>query len=192
MRRARRGIRLPNPYPSMKTNSYSGPIIRKKELIGKTSNIIVLNDVIGLSSTAGGAIANVLGSSPSGSPNWADTNTVWGEFRTLGFSVTFKPYNRYSKTLTTTTIPYITIDRRNGTALTSVDDAIRYSTARMMSLEDPWTITVKMASDDEADFQPVNTPTSVMWVKMFATGLTVSTAYGDLFIRYRVQFRNVE
>jgi len=61
----------------MKTNSYSGPIIRKKELIGKTSNIIVLNDVIGLSSTAGGAIANVLGSSPSGSPNWADTNTVW-------------------------------------------------------------------------------------------------------------------
>jgi len=62
----------------------------------------------------------------------------------------------------------------------------------MMSLEDPWTITVKMASDDEADFQPVNTPTSVMWVKMFATGLTVSTAYGDLFIRYRVQFRNVE
>jgi len=50
----------------------------------------------------------------------------------------------------------------------------------------------EMASDDEADFQPVNTPTSVMWVKMFATGLTVSTAYGDLFIRYRVQFRNVE
>jgi len=62
--------KITNPYPSMKTNSYSGPIIRKKELIGKTSNIIVLNDVIGLSSTAGGAIANVLGSSPSGSPNW--------------------------------------------------------------------------------------------------------------------------
>jgi len=32
MRRARRGIRLPNPYPSMKTNSYSGPIIRKKRV----------------------------------------------------------------------------------------------------------------------------------------------------------------
>jgi len=114
-----------------------------------------------------------------------------GEFRTLGFSVTFKPYNRYSKTLTTTTIPYITIDRRNGTALTSVDDAIRYSTARMMSLEDPWTITVKMHLMMKRIFNQ-NTPTSVMWVKMFATGLTVSTAYGDLFIRYRVQFRNVE
>lgn len=159
---------------------------------GNHTTTMMLTDQVDLASTAGGAIADVYGNSPTGSPNWADTNTVWGEFRVLGMKVRFYPNNRYSKTTTTCVPLVVCVDRRVSTALASYDAGVSREAHRLLSLEDPWTEQVLMDGSEEAQFQAVSGPVSVSWIKLYATGLTVSTTYGKVFVDYLVQFRNVE
>lgn len=171
---------------------FVGPFDGRWRHFANHTTTLMLTDQVDLASTAGGAIADVYGNSPTGSPNWADTNTVWGEFRTLAMRVRFLPNNRYSKT-TTTCVPMVAIvDRRASTALASYDAGVSHESHRLVSLEDPWTMEVFMEGSEESQFQAVSGPVSVSWIKLYATGLTVSTTYGKVFVDYLVQFRNVE
>jgi len=153
---------------------------------------MILVDNVDLASTVGGVIADVYGSSPAGAPNWGDTNSVWGEYRTLAVTVEFRPNNRYSKTTTTCVPIAVVTDRRNATALASYDNATSRESCRLLDLEDPWSQVLKMDGSEEAQFVAVSGPLSFYWIKLFATGLTVSTTYGKVFVKYLVQFRNVE
>jgi hypothetical protein len=84
------------------------------------------------------------------------------------------------------------VDRRVSTALASYDAGVSHESHKLLSLEDPWTMEVLMDGSEEAQFQAVSGPVSVTWIKLYATGLTVSTTYGKVFVEYLVQFRNVE
>jgi hypothetical protein len=171
---------------------YTGPARPGWTLHANHTTVMLLTDNLSLASTAGGVIADVFGSSPSSCPNWADTNTVWGEFRVLAMTIRFAPANRYSKS-TTVCMPGVRVqDRRSATALASLDAGTSRETAIITNLEDPWRSEMKMSGSEEAQFQAVSGPTSLFWLKLYFTGLSVSTTYGLIFAEYLVQFRNVE
>lgn len=181
-----------NPNPSVEATQYSGPIVRSIERQARDAKTLVLNQFYTLTSTVGGVIADVISGNPSSASNWADTNSVFGEYRLLGFSITYMPFNRYTKTTTNSTPFAVVIDRRNSSALTSLANAASKAACYIQSSEDPWTMTVKMQGDEESQFIAVSAPTAFQWFKFYATGLSVSTSYGYLLVTYRVQFRNVE
>jgi len=190
--RGRRGGNQTSREVSTSAQAYRGPAVPRWAFQANHTTEMVLTDNSDLASTAGGAIATVFGSGPSGCPNWADTNTVWGEYRTLAMTVEYYPNNRYSKTTTTCVPLAVLVDRRNSTALTSYDNATSHEACRLLSLEDPWRQSIKMEGTEEAAFSAVSGPNDFFWVKLYATGLTVSTTYGKIFVKYLVQFRNVE
>lgn len=171
---------------------YIGSAVPRWAFQANHTTEMILTDNADLASTAGGTIADIFGNAPTGAPNWADTNTVWGEYRTLAMTVEFYPNNRYSKTTTTCVPLAVVVDRRAATALSSYDNATSRESCRLLSLEDPWRQVVKMEGSEESQFVAVSGPTSSNWIKLYATGLTVSTTYGKIFVKYLVQFRNVE
>ncbi len=81
------------------------------------------------------------------------------------------------------------IDKATSTAITSLNEAMEYASHRLVSLEDPWSISVKMNGVEEADFQSVLSVGANSWIKTYFTGLTNSTTYGIVFIYFLVQFR---
>lgn len=192
-RGTRKGTQRQGPKElSVSAQSYRGPAVPRWAFSANHTDTMLLVDNVDLASTAGGAIADVYGNSPSGAPNWADMNTVWGEYRTLAMTIEFYPNNRYSKTTTTCVPLAVVVDRRNATAYASYDAATSHETARLRSLEDPWRVEIKMDGSEESQFIAVSGPTSSNWLKLYASGLTISTTYGKVFIKYLVQFRNVE
>jgi len=184
-----RAINMRNP-PSASAQ-YNGPVSPPSLEDMDTTPLFLVWETT-LTSSAGGAIANVFGSSPSNAANWANSNTVYGEYRTLGFRVSYFPNNRYNKTTTTCRMLVGVAERRTATALASYATACSHSAVRKLSLEDPWSMVIKMDGVEEASFIPVGAPVDVSWLKFYADGLTVSTEYGLVLVEYQVQFRNVE
>lgn len=177
--------------PNAAVVRYTGPISAVSREASETTSQLLIYETT-LTSTAGGVIANVFGSSPASSANWSDTNTVWGEFRTLGFKISYFPNNRYSKTTTTCRMLIGFVDRRNNTAASSYSNAVRHESSRKLSLEDPWVIEARMDGIDEGQYAQVGAPNDYYWIKFYSDGLTVSTEYGLVLVEYLVQFRNVE
>jgi len=161
-------------------------------MTANNTHTIELYDQVLLASDGAGTIFNVYGADPSGSPNWGDTNAVWGEYRVLAFKVRFRPSNRYSKTTTTCVPGFGVLDRRNATALATLDAAIVHESSKELSLEDPWEMGGKMSGSEESQFRVVSAPVALMWIKLAFTGLTISTNYGLIVVSYLVQFRNIE
>jgi len=178
---------------SADASSYNGPTDLPMVMAVKDNcDTVELYDQVLLASTAGAVIADVYGSSPTGSPNWADWNTVDGEFRVLCMKVKFEPWNRYSKTTTVCTPGYVVVDRRVSTALTSLDNAIAHEACRVATLEGPWEHWCKMDGTEESPFQAVSGPTSLFWIKLYFSALSISITYGQITVSYIVQFRNRE
>jgi len=171
---------------------YSGPVVLKKEIMEQHLETQVLAYNGQLTSTAGGVIATVYanGNSNLGNcANWSSIANVFAECRVIAWEIDYLPFNRYSKT-TTTCLPGIrVIDREVSTPLSSIADGQIHESARPTSLEDPWREVVHMSGVEEAQFQSVTSFAATSWIKLYFTGLTVSTAYGQIYLRFRVQFR---
>lgn len=191
-RTSRSGMKQFIPEINVNKMEYRGPIIPRQTLESNITETAVLIQETALSSTAGAVIANVFGNSPSSAANWADYNTVYGEYRTLGMRLEYFPTNRYSKTTTTCRLLAVADDRRNSTAYGSYAAICSHQSVRKHSLEDPWRHEIKMSGPEEAQFLAVNGPVSNSWIKLYADGLSVSTEYGILLVYYLVQFRNPE
>jgi len=171
---------------------YRGPVVPRSTLEANTTDTVLLVYQTTLTSTAGGVIATVFGNAPNSAANWADWNTVEGEYRCLGMQVEFIPNNRYSKVSTTCRMLCIDDDRRSSTALASYAAATSRPSCRKLSLEDPWKHAIHMAGAEESQFVAVSAPASVSWIKTYADGLSINTEYGIVLVYYLVQFRNIE
>jgi len=169
---------------------YDGPIRLPKELADTDSITTVLVNHTTLSSTVGGVIANVFSSDPSLSTDYADLTLVWANYRVLAWEIKALPHNRYSKT-TTVCVPGSGVkDRNNATALANPNAAEGYPSLEDLSLEDPWTMTMKMSNIDEASFIPTGAPVAFSWIKLYFAGETASTDYMQIVQRWRLQLRN--
>ncbi len=75
--------------------------------------------------------------------------------------------------------------------MTSYTQAASFESARLLSLDDPWSIKCDMQNAEEAQFQPTASPASVTYIKFYGDTLSASTTYGKVFISYLVQFRGI-
>lgn len=152
-----------------------------------------------LSSSAAGVINTVVSSSPNTFANWSAYSAIYDEFRVLGMQLEYFPANRYSKT-TTVCIPGIgVVDRNDSTTLSG--PSILYESTRQLSLEDPWTdrseyrgssvpaLIIKMNGAEEGQWLSTGSTAANLYIKLYFSGLTVSTQYGVYYVRALVQFR---
>lgn len=181
---------LPNPSPN--AQQFKGPIISRnmKHAEEVVSIPMIFTGV--LSSTAGGVIDTGYTSDTNSYAltDWTNLVALYGEYRTLGMEVKFFPNNRYSKAATVCTPLVVLVDRESPTAtLGGYQVAASHESARIVSLEDPWTEVAKMQNAEESQFLATNATQAFFSVKMYADGLSVSTAYGRCFVYLLIQFR---
>lgn len=169
--------------------SYSGPLRVRAD--AKAEDLVTINLHYSgyLQSTAGAVINQVWSNDPGYAADWSSFSNIYAEYRVLGLEVLYYPSNRYSKT-TVVCVPILgVIDRVSASPLTSITQAMAYDSARVLSLEDPWSYKLYMQGSDEAVFVPTTSTTVNQSIKLFGDGLSVSTAYGRILIYYLVQFR---
>ncbi len=175
---------------SADANSYFGPVksrfTEREEVDLHTETLHWVGD---FSSTGASVMNASFGSSPTSAGDWSNFAAVYAECRVLGIEIHFVPKDRYSKS-TTTCVPIVgVIDRTSSSPLSTYSSAYAYASARILSLEDPWSIIAHMQNAEESQFQAVGSIASLYWIKFYGDGLSVSTTYGKIFISYRVQFR---
>jgi len=180
-----------NTNPPESATNYSGPIITMKEAKEEKLTVMVLSYFTPVTSNSGGAVQAVFTQIGfQNSINYSsDVVNVYAECRVLGWQVQYFPSNRYSKTTTTCTPGVRTIDRQDGTALSSIGDGMLHDSWKIFSLEDPSTIKIPMNGIEESGFQSLSTITPTNWMKIYVSNLSVSTGYGYMFLSYRVQLR---
>lgn len=181
---------LPNPSPN--SQQFNGPIISRN--MRKQEEVVSIPMIFTglLTSTAGGIIDVYYGSDPNSYAlaDWTALVALYGEYRTLGVEVKFFPYNRYSKSTVVCTPVVVLVDREQpSAALGSYQVAASHESARITSLEDPWTESGKMQNAEESQFISTAGTQNLYSIKMYADGLSVSTVYGRAFVYLLLQFR---
>lgn len=146
---------------------------------------------VALSSDPTGSITNVFGETPNSSPDWVNLANSFDKYRVIGFQMKFYPNNRYSKTTTTCTPIVISIDRDDPTSLTSYSQASEAESAVEKTLEDPWSFYATAQNGDGLSFRDTLSATQTYYIKLFSTGLTVSTTYGRLMFSFLVQYQGL-
>jgi len=176
-------------HPSDGRVAYTGPIHApgsKQETEMFTVNFGTVGSV---TSNVGGIMALVYSCLPNTSADWTSAIALYDEYRVLGMELKFFPNNRYSKVTTTVRAAVVTVDRDDTTVPTSYLTQTKKASAKLVSLEDPWTITAKMNGIEDAGFITTATSVTAFSFKLYSDGLTVSTEFGLAFIEYLVQFR---
>lgn len=168
---------------------YRGPIGRKVDNSETDTHTQSMHYATFVYADSSSYFKNVYGSSPAQAQDWADMANIYKEYRTLGWKLSYHPSNRYSKVTTLTNPVASVIDRNSSTALTTYQQAAGYASCKIRSLEDPFTITVKMSGVAEAAYVSTASPVSVSIIKFYGELLTASALYGLVLIEYEVQFR---
>jgi len=192
---------------SASTMVYKGPVIKKDELQSSDLHTQVLVYDIQLSSTGTGTIVAVFPfESPASAVDWSSAVALYDEYRTLAMEIDYVPNSEDCLSPTNNTNMYFpvysVIDRDSNAALTSYSVATQYASCVPHTLTKKWRVKMNMEglSVGNATGSSIVTgeglwlncaePPSVCGsIKLFASGLTNSVAYGRIIIRYRVQFR---
>lgn len=141
------------------------------------------------SSGAGTILTAQTADNPSGFDSWTAYAGAFLEYRVLASSVHFQPSNRYSKTTTLCVPGYIYVDRSNSGAPVSKTVASTVVGAKCVTLEDPWRLTWKMASVEDAQFSQVAAPVTRNQFIFAFDGLSASVTYGEFLIAFLVEYR---
>jgi len=170
---------------------YKGPVVPPLFKQERETRVEVMRLDTDVTATAGGVVANVIGSNPASYANWTQWSATYDEYRVLAMSVHFEPYNRFNSAINQSPF-YVVVDRADATALTSYAVALEYSSVMLTNTSERWTKSVKMAGTEDAAWIPIATGVSALYVKMYAGILTASMAIGRLSTTVLVQFRGTK
>lgn len=181
----------PGINPPESTVVYNGPL---KLPMGESQRALITSILhFGpsvLTSSGAGAISNVSSDNPSGCVDWGSFASLWDEYRVLGLTLFFEPYNKYNQPTTTIVGPIFTIiDRDDATALTTEAQMLEFESLKVFNLANRFKRSVRMASIEDASFITTMTPVARNWIKIVSTGLTASTNYGKFWADVLIQFR---
>jgi len=180
---------------------YDGPVTIPRSKLQEDITVVNMFLQANFSSSAAGTNQLVATNDPSFCYEWGSFDTLWEEFRVLGFDFEFFPSNQYSKTTTLCVPGCGVIDHESTGALASLQAGFEHGSCRMLSLENPWTdrgdyggsrapsLKWRMASSEEAVFTPTSTTLSNGAIKFYFGGLSASIVYGLYLLRFLVQFR---
>jgi len=149
---------------------------------------------VGIGSSAGGIIALTVADSIANSlPNFTPLASVFDEWRICGLHVVVESYNKYSKTTTLSTPIFMVHDGADSTALSTYAQAAEYGNAVISNTDDLWPrrgVYFSKTNDEAANvWQPTSTNTVIGSVKWYSANLSASITYGQIFIKYLVEFR---
>jgi hypothetical protein len=171
--------------------SYNGPIVPRRFSANKDMRIEVLRLDTELVASGAGILTNVIGSNPASYANWSQYVNVYDEYRVLGLECHYEPYNKYRSAPNQSPMSVVS-DRADSTALTSYQNALEYSSVSLFNTAQSWTKGVKMSGTEEATFTPIGVGVSSLYIKLYASILTNSTAVGRLTSTVLVQFRGTK
>jgi len=181
--------------PNDTVGAYNGPLLVPRAIRQIDETCRNLCAAAAATSTGGGVYDGVYSSDPTSLTDWASISGEYDEYRVLAIEVKFLPYNRYNQTVAvayalSNGVGFVVLDMNNTTALTSVQNASQYASAKFISSSDPWQHEVKAATRNLMTWQPTSSqPTYFMAIKHYITGINVSTAFGVIWVRYLIQFR---
>lgn len=177
--------------------SYNGPLRHTDDFSETTLSTAVLMIDGSLTSDSSGVIAPVYNSNPN-SPggalgalaNFPNFAASWDEYRVLAFEVQYEPFDKYNRGVSVFTVPIMIVtDYDSAAALTSYATADHYSSSKTFSLDVAFKYTVRMNGIENSNFISTASPAAMFYAKVFGNGSTVSTSYGKIFLRMRIQFR---
>jgi hypothetical protein len=166
--------------------SYKGPLTVS---LGDSA-IITLYDNASISSDVTGAIAGRFNNNPSGSRNWSEMSTSWGEYRVLGIKFSYMPLFSANTTAITGFSGYHAIIHGTPTIPTTLSQAASDGNSHIWNPFRPFVREWRMSDVTESQFILTSGPSSTSnCLDVFGTNATVSLLYGNLTIQYVVQFR---
>ncbi len=153
--------------------------------------VVDLAAISSLTSTSGGIINDVFSDYPTNSPDWANVSATFAEYRVLGMSVTFTPNVTGATVSTLTYAPlFIALDLTSSvTAIASYVAAANYAINRMKPINSSLRLSHLMDGSEEGQFVPTSSAVVDYSFKLFAAGLSNSTSYGLITLRWKCQFR---
>lgn len=183
-----------NPSPS--AIIYNGPLKVPKALTNNDTDVFQFNYIGTMSTNSSGVLAPVIDAyaQASSSPDWTNISAAWAEYRILSMQFEAKPWNKYNQPTNQDLAPiYVVTDRSQSNALTSLNDVMGYSSAKIYPPSSELYESIKMAGTDEASFiTTTSTPpfASRMYIKLFSNGnAPVVKALYDYMTRILVQYR---
>jgi len=187
-------IRVEVPISSV---NYGGPLRTQKELRGQDLMTTVIQSDGSLTSDGAGLCQHVYANKPDAPGSglgacaqWTQLSQTWDEYRVLMYEVEYIPNNRYNRGAVVTTPITAVLDYDSAVVLGSYGVADSYASAKTKSLDVPWKVTIRMNGIENSTFVNALATTSTFFIKFFSSGLTVSTVYGKIFYRARIQFKN--
>jgi len=173
--------------------SYRGQLLPRGASSGASYREIVVAYQIGISSTAGGVINTVASNDPSISGDWANVQATAAEYRILMTEWSYYPNNKYNRTATTVIPGLRVIDRSGSGALVGYANAANHDSVKFFPLDEPWKMTARMDGVDESGFIQISGASApYAWLKLYASGESISTQYGQLLVRIRIQLKSTE
>jgi hypothetical protein len=170
-------------------DTYNGPIIDPMARMQNTRCEVLMSYEAPVSSTVGGVFAPSWGlQNPSSTGNWSVLAAAFDEYRVLASEVMYNPINKYSTSSTKNPL-YMCIDRDSTGALTSVGAATAYESVQTKQLDVSWNMKWRMASPNEALWLTTASPANRGAFLGYVSGLSISTAYGQIIQYFLVQFR---
>lgn len=192
-RRRRKGRRKSSlmPPPSSSATSYSGPVrLPMASQQNQTYNDNLMSTT-SLTSNGSGIISAVISNNLSSMNESASFVAIYDEYRVLAaeYMVVFNNNNTFNASLLQA--PFLSmIDRDSSAALTSVASAFNAESALLHSTGRNFKRVCRMHSVEDSNFVTCTPGTNITWnFKVYASGLTASTNYATVFVRYLVQFR---
>lgn len=172
---------------------YRGPLSLPQGLQERQKITTVLHTApASYSSNGGGTVSAVVPDDPSGAVDWTHLANAWDEYRVLGFTFHFIPFNKYNRSTTEQIGPiFHIIDRDDATALTTEAQAVEYESLKADYLGKAFTREVVcLTSVEDSTFITTATPVARNWLKLVAQNITPSLGnVGRIWVDYLVQFR---
>jgi len=175
--------------PSARAQVYHGPVIYRSERLEESLHTEVLVETANITTTGAGLYNGVITNNPNSCAAWSVLAAVYDTYRILSIEAEYVPnYSSLPATITGGVFGMCVDHDSTGTVSTYAALAL-YESMIVSTVDRRLKIKFDMSGPDEAGFINTASPTGTGSIKTLLVGGTAATAYGQFFIRYRVQFK---
>jgi len=183
--RGKKGKNIPGNYHETPGGQqfYAGPLRLPGAKDQENLRTTELSFAFQISSGVGSTITNSIALQLNNFDEYTSFANLYDEYRLLAADMIFVPNAEKSIQAATLYAPLIMVlDRDASAVLTSYGNGIDYESAVVASLNAQRKISYRMSGSEDALF--ITNPATVpAWFKLYAQGLSASTAYGWVFVK---------
>lgn len=170
---------------------YDGPLRIPRASLQEDTTVAELV-YVGANTASSSTINSVWGLNPSVFNNYTNYTQSYDEFRCLAAEFFFIPNAEDAvQTASGSTLyaPFcVVLDRDSNGALSSYTSAFEFASCKVKAINKTLKCTFKMSGSEDAAFGGTPTVASA-YFKTYATGLSASGTYGQVFVKAIFQFR---